>query len=97
MAQNESPKFEREGALNRNYSTRVGRNQRYLSRPYSPRITPLYTRFEPGDVVENAQADVITAAMWTNNDGELKMADTEIYTSSVQVAAAGLYYREFYR
>ena len=97
MAHNESPKFEREGALNRNYSTRVGRNQRYLSRPYSPRITPLYTRFEPGDVVENAQADVITAAMWTNNDGELKMADTEIFTSSVQVAASGLYYREFYR
>jgi len=94
---NESPRFDREGALSRNYSTRVGRSNRRISRPYRRPITPLYTRFEGGDIVENAQADVITSAMWTNNDGELKMVDNEIFTSSVQNAAAGIYYKEFYR
>ncbi len=65
-----SPRFERDGALSRNFSTRVGRSNRRMSRPYRRPITPLYSRFEPGDIVENAQADTITAAMWTNNDGE---------------------------
>ena len=72
-----SPRFERDGALSRNFSTRVGRSNRRMSRPYRRPITPLYSRFEPGDIVENAQADTITAAMWTNNDGELKMASNE--------------------
>jgi hypothetical protein len=90
-------RFERDGALSRNYTSRVGRDDRRISRPYQRPITPLFTRFEAGDIVENAQADVITAAMWTNNDGELKMSQNEIYTSSVQVNASGLYYREFYR
>jgi len=97
MARNTSPRFDREGALSRNYSTRVGRSNRRISRPYRRPVTPLYTKFEGGDIVENAQADVITAAMWTNNDGELKLADNEIYTSSVQNAASGIYYKEFYR
>jgi hypothetical protein len=57
----------------------------------------LYTKFESGDVIENAQADIITSAMWSNNDGELKLADTELYTSSVQMAASGLYYAEIFR
>mgnify|MGYP003109908259 CR=1 FL=1 len=92
-----SPRFERDGALSRNFSTRVGRSNRRLSRPYRRPITPLYTKFEPGDIVENAQADIITAAMWSNNDGELKMSQSEIFTSSVQDAASGIYYKEFYR
>ena len=92
-----SPRFERDGALSRNFSTRVGRSNRRMSRPYRRPITPLYSRFEPGDIVENAQADTITAAMWTNNDGELKMASNELFTSSVQDAASGVYYYEFYR
>ena len=94
---NTSPRFDREGALSRNYRTRVGRSTRRISRPVQRPITPLYTKFEPGDIVENAQADTITAAMWTNNDGELKAADTELYTSSVQDAASGVYYKEIYR
>lgn len=61
------------------------------------RIEPIYTKFESGDVVQNAQADIITAAMWSNNDGELKESSGELYTSSVQMAAAGVYYAEVYR
>ena len=90
-----SPRFERDGALSRNYSSRVGRSNRRLSRPSRPRITPLYSRFEPGDIVENAQADTITAAMWSNNDGELLDSGNELFTSSVQDAASGIYYKEF--
>tara|TARA_R110000744_G_scaffold151931_4_gene265670 strand:+ start:13036 stop:14259 length:1224 start_codon:yes stop_codon:yes gene_type:complete len=97
MATPKSPRFDREGALSRNYSTRVGRSDRRISRPYRRPITPLFTKFEGGDIVENAQADVITSAMWSNNDGEMKMGDAEIFTSSVQDAASGVYYKEFYR
>jgi len=92
-----SPRFERDGALSRNYSSRVGRSNRRLSRPSRPRITPLYSRFEAGDIVENAQADTITAAMWSNNDGELLDSGNELFTSSIQDAASGIYYKEFYR
>ena len=90
-------RFNRDNALSRNYSTRVGQRDRRLTSPVRRSVTPLYTAFENGDVIENAQADTITAAMWSNNDGELKLVDTELYTSSVQKAASGLYYAEIYR
>jgi len=90
-------RFNRENALQRNYSTRVGMRDRRLTSPVRRRIEPIYTKFENGDVVQNAQADIITAAMWSNNDGELKQASTELYTSSVQMAAAGVYYAEIFR
>jgi hypothetical protein len=90
-------RFNRDNALQRNYSTRVGMRDRRLTSPVRRRIEPIYTKFENGDVVQNAQADVITAAMWSNNDGELKEASSELYTSSVQIAAAGVYYGEIYR
>ena len=94
MATSNTPRFDRDGALSRNYRTRVGRSTRRISRPAQRNITPLYTKFEAGDIVENAQADTITAAMWTNNDGELIAAGapstspdgaSEIYTSSISV------------
>ena len=90
-------RFNRDNALSRNYSTRVGQRDRRLTSPVRRSVTPLYTKFESGDVIENAQADIITSAMWSNNDGQLKLADTELYTSSVQKAASGLYYAEIYR
>jgi len=90
-------KFNKEGALSRNFSTKVGNRNRRLTSPRKRLITPLYTRFEQGDIIENAKADTITAAMWSNNDGELKVASGELYTSSVQMSAAGIYYSEIYR
>jgi hypothetical protein len=93
-------RFNRDNALSRNYSTKVGGRDREMVSPVRPikrYVTPLYTKFSSGDVVVNAQADTISAAMWSNNDGELKNAQSELYTSSVQMAASGLYYGEIYR
>lgn len=90
-------RFNPDGALSRNFSTRVGQRNRRLTSPRRRPITPLYTRFEGGDIIENAQADTITAAMWSNNDGELIQASGETYTSSVQMDASGVYYAEIYR
>lgn len=95
MAINPKFQFDQE-AMARNYSSRVGRKSRRLSSPYIRNITPLYTRFQAGDIVENAKADTVNAAMWSDNDGVLT-GGSEIYTSSVQRAASGEYYREVYR
>ena len=64
MATPKSPRFDREGALSRNYSTRVGRSDRRISRPYRRPITPLFTKFEGGDIVENALVKATTLRHW---------------------------------
>ena len=95
---NFSKKFNKNNALSRNYSTRVGRRGRRPTSPVRRRvIQPIYNRFSREDIVQNAKADTITAAMWSNNDGELLDVSNELYTSSVQMAASGLYYGELYR
>tara|TARA_R110001592_G_scaffold204278_8_gene454367 strand:- start:918 stop:2117 length:1200 start_codon:yes stop_codon:yes gene_type:complete len=95
---NYSKKFNKNNALSRNYSTRVGRGNRRPTSPVRRRvIQPIYNRFTNEDIVQNAKADTITAAMWSNNDGELLDVSNELYTSSVQMAASGLYYAELYR
>ena len=95
---NFSKKFNKSNALSRNYSTRVGgRNRRPTSPVRRRTVTPIYNRFSREDIVQNAKADNITAAMWSNNDGDLLDASNELYTSSVQMDASGLYYADFYR
>ena len=95
---NFSKKFNKSNALSRNYSTRVGgRNRRPTSPVRRRRVQPIYNRFSREDIVQNAKADTITAAMWSNNDGDLYDASNELHTSSVQMDASGLYYAEFYR
>ena len=95
---NFSKKFNKSNALSRNYSTRVGGRTRRPTSPVRRRvIQPIYSRFTGEDIVQNAKADEITAAMWSNNDGELFESTSELFTSSVQMDAAGLYYAEFYR
>jgi hypothetical protein len=95
---NFSKKFNKSNALSRNYSTRVGgRNRRPTSPVRRRTVTPIYNRFEREDIVKNAKADNITATMWSNNDGDLLDASNELFTSSVQMDASGLYYAEFYR
>tara|TARA_R110001592_G_scaffold58821_2_gene178349 strand:+ start:19401 stop:20618 length:1218 start_codon:yes stop_codon:yes gene_type:complete len=95
---NFSKKFNKSNALSRNYSTRVGGRTRRPTSPVRRRvIQPIYSRFSNEDIVQNAKADTITAAMWSNNDGELFETHAELFTSSVQMDAAGLYYAELYR
>ena len=96
-------KFNKSNALSRNYagSGRLRSGGRRTSpRPTSPvvkkYIQPLYTRFTSDDVITNAKADIITAGMWSGNDGELQ-GGTELFTSSIQQAASKEYYTEFYR
>jgi len=92
-------RFNRSDALSRNYSSRNAR-PRSIARPAAPvvkkYITPLYSRFNSGDIITNAKADIITAGMWSGNDGELT-ANTELFTSSIQSASSHEYYMEFYR
>ena len=91
-------KFNKSNALSRNYASR-NVTPRSKPKPVSPvvkkYITPLYSRFGSGDVITNAKADIITAGMWSGNDGEL--TTSELYTSSVQSASSHPYYMEFYR
>ena len=92
------PKFNKSNALSRNYASR-NVTPRSNPKPVSPvvkkYITPLYSRFGSGDIITNAKADIITAGMWSGNDGEL--TTSELYTSSVQSASSHPYYMEFYR
>jgi len=95
-------KYNQDDALSRNYQTSVGGTSQYPTSPIQVKTKPIYSNFEVGDIVENAKSDTITAAMWSNNDGTLTMGTsihtgTEFYTSSVQMAASGLYYAEMYR
>ncbi len=85
----------------RNQIERVGRRRdlprirQVRRRPTSPVLQPLYKRFGGEDIVESGDTDVITAAMWSNQDGV--MATGEFHTSSVQSASSGEYYLDVFR
>ena len=94
-----SDKFAR--SPRRNQIERVGRRRdlprvrQVRRRPTRVVLQPIYKRFGGGDIVESADTDVITAAMWSNQDGV--MATGEFHTSSVQSSSAGEYYLDVYR
>ena len=94
-----SDKFSR--SPRRNQIERVGRRRdlprirQVRRRPTRVVLQPIYKRFGGGDIVESADTDVITAAMWSNQDGV--MASGEFHTSSVQSSSAGEYYIDVYR
>ncbi len=94
-----SDKFAR--SPRRNQIERVGRRRdlprirQVRRRPTRVVLQPIYKRFGGGDIVESADTDVITAAMWSNQDGV--MAAGEFHTSSVQSSSAGEYYLDVFR
>ena len=94
-----SDKFAR--SPRRNQIERVGRRRdlprirQVRRRPTRVVLQPVYKRFGGGDIVESADTDVITAAMWSNQDGV--MSSGEFHTSSVQSSSAGEYYLDVYR
>tara|TARA_R110000822_G_scaffold26819_7_gene80503 strand:- start:3531 stop:4727 length:1197 start_codon:yes stop_codon:yes gene_type:complete len=94
-----SDKFSR--SPRRNQIERVGRRRdlprirQVRRRPTSPVLQPIYKKFGGDDIVESADTDVITAAMWSNQDGV--MGAGEFHTSSVQSASSGEYYLDVYR
>ena len=87
--------------LNQNFQANAGGGNNSLANKNKKLATTLFTKLDADDVIENAMADTITAAMWSNNDSELTGSATnalhELYTSSAQINAAGLYYREIFR
>ena len=94
-----SDKFAR--SPRRNQIERVGRRRdlprirQVRRRPTRVVLQPIYKRFAGGDIVESADTDTITAAMWSNQDGV--MAAGEFHTSSVQSSSAGEYYLDVFR
>jgi len=86
--------------LNQNFNANAGGGNNSLANKSKKLATTLFTKLNSDDVIENAMADTITAAMWSNNDSELignTGSATELYTSSAQINASGLYYREVFR
>lgn len=85
----------------RNQIERVGRRRdlprirQVRRRPTSPVLQPIYKRFGGDDIVESADTDVVTAALWSNQDGVL--AGGEFFTSSVQSQSSGEYYLDVFR
>ena len=94
-----SDKFSR--SPRRNQIERVGRKRdlprirQVRRRPSSPVLQPIYKKFQGDDIVESADTDQVTAAMWSNQDGVL--AAGEFFTSSVQSQSSGEYYLDVYR
>lgn len=85
--------------LNQNFQANAGGGNNSLANQSKKLATTLFTKLNADDVIENAMADTITAAMWSNNDSELtgSTTNTELYTSTAQINASGLYYREIFR
>lgn len=85
--------------LNQNFQANAGGGKNSLANKSKKLATTLFTKLNADDVIENAMADTITAAMWSNNDTELtgSTTSTELFTSSAQINAAGLYYTEIFR
>ena len=94
-----SDKFSR--SPRRNQIERVGRRRdlprirQVRRRPTRVVLQPIYKRFAGADIVESADTDVITAAMWSNQDGI--MAAGEFHSSSIQSASSGEYYIDVFR
>jgi len=62
--------------------------------PITPRaITSVFSEFGPDDVVENLDSDVVTAALFSENQGEI----TGMFTSSAQSQSSGEYYLDVYQ
>ena len=85
--------------LNQNFQDNAGGGKNSLANKNKKLVTTLFTKLNADDVIENAMADTITAAMWSDNDSELtgSLTATELYTSSAQINASGLYYTEIFR
>ena len=85
----------------RNQIERVGRKRdlprvrQVRRRPSRVVLQPIYKRFDGSDIVESADTDTITAAMWSNQDGV--MANGEFHSSSIQSQSSGEYYIDVYR
>ena len=79
----------------RNQIERVGRKRdlprvrQVRRRPSRVVLQPIYKRFDGSDIVESADTDTITAAMWSNQDGV--MANGEFHSSSIQSQSSGEY------
>ena len=62
--------------------------------PITPRaITSIYSEFGPDDIVENLDSDVVTAALFSENTGEI----SGMFTSSAQSQSSGEYYLDVYQ
>ena len=89
----------------RNQVERVGskrdlpRIRQVRRRPTQPVLQPIYTKFSGQDIVDSADTDVVTAALWSNQDGVLTSTDDvhEFHTGSIQSASSGEYYADNYR
>ena len=85
----------------RNQVERVGRVRdlprvrQVRRRPTQPVLQPIYQRFGGQDIVDSGDTDVVTAALFSNQDGIL--TGGEFHTSSVQSQSAGEYYLDIYR
>ena len=82
--------------LNQNFNANAGGSNNSLANKKKKLATTLFTKLNSDDVIENAMADTITAAMWDQNDSVLT-GSNETYTSSAQINASGLYYTEIFR
>jgi len=62
--------------------------------PITPRaITSVFAEFGADDVVENLDSDVVTAALFSENTGEI----SGMFTSSAQSQSSGEYYLDVYQ
>ena len=62
--------------------------------PITPRaITSVFSEFGPDDIVENLDSEVVTAALFSENTGEI----SGMFTSSAQSQSSGEYYLDVYQ
>jgi hypothetical protein len=62
--------------------------------PTTPRaITSIFSDFGPDDIVENLDSEVVTAALFSENTGEI----SGMFTSSAQSSSAAEYYLDVYQ
>ena len=62
--------------------------------PITPRaITSIFSEFGPDDIVENLDSEVVTAALFSENTGEI----SGMFTSSAQSQSSGEYYLDVYQ
>ena len=62
--------------------------------PITPRaITSVFSEFGVDDIVENLDSDVVTAALFSENTGEI----SGMFTSSAQSQSSGEYYLDIYQ
>ena len=62
--------------------------------PITPRaITSVFSEFGPDDIVENLDSEVVTAALFSENTGEI----SGMFTSSAQSQSSGEYFLDVYQ